>query len=203
MFNFSFAVDCPLLDVDGAKLQKAARDTAVVSLARCVERHLSALPGRSYYAEASQAVLPKPYSDRAELEINHTGLRVQWLGSQKALGGDIMPVKKKFLAIPSALARGKRPRDFQNLEFVPIKNPKKAFWLMGRTVKPAAKKTKKAAKESKETPKAKPKFEVLFTLVSSATIRPHPHILPTQQQCEEAAAKGARSGLKFFHLFPN
>lgn len=185
--------------------------------------HLLALPGKSFYRDAAQSLERVSTAQDDEVRITQRGVALQHYGGTVEPGKGLSSKTgkpTKFLAIPSALAKGKSPRLFQDLSYVPVKNGGKVAALLMRVpeaarttadkahkqkLKEHARKVKKAAKGGQSAPprpvREKPKPQLYFTLVSSATIKPHPNVLPKQVKLHHAAREGALDYLETLSFY--
>ncbi len=86
-------------------------------------------------------------------------------GTEKYLGGPIKPKRAKALAIPLPAARGKRPRDFGDLQWRPNRQPSRIKrGVLGTLVGD--------------------KFTPLFALQTEVTIEPRPWLMITEEHWE-------------------
>jgi hypothetical protein len=105
--------------------QGAMNQAAAGAVARLLQRHFrdraserhkkafggTAKPAYNFYAYAARSVIFSATDNEARVDVPHRGIR------QRLLGGRIVPVNAKWLAIPARPeAYGKRPREF-DLEF--------------------------------------------------------------------------------------
>ncbi len=149
-----------------------------MSVGRLVIRHLRltlatkpnklGAPSTGFWQKAISSISANATEEAATISIRHQGVRLQYHG------GTVRPTRAKALTIPiSPLAHGKRVGDFSkgSIFMLPIKR--------GQSIGILARKFGRGKSA---------RIEPLYVLRRSATIRPHPEILPTEAEIGEAAA---------------
>lgn len=84
------------------------------------------------------------------------GAEMVTIARANEFGVTIKPKNKKFLALPTALARDRRPRDFNDLTFIPIQGGAKGLLVKETTGRGASRRGARS--------------EIYFVLVKSVTI---------------------------------
>jgi len=186
MISLDITTKYPKINHFGQKEFAGLRKAAGNKVMPCLKEHLEALQGRSYYRQAAASVAIREQDDELSVVIPHRGLRVQVLGTEKALGHPIMPVRAKLLSIPAHRGIRQHPR-FYDLVYIKIK------WPKGKAKAMLIKKDESAAPAKKGEKKP---LNVYFWLVEEVTIRPHPYVMPSMATLTDAALRGAESYLK-------
>lgn len=147
----------------------------------------------NFFRQAAKAISFLAGEDEVDVKISMLGLRQQWRG------GPITPGKNasyssggptRLLTIPAiAAAHGKRAGEFDNLDLVMFSWFGKDFGdLEGMLVERT--KTKLLVKGGKRAKRKKSALEqrgkAVFWLVSRAVTKPHPGVLPTQEELHTA-----------------
>jgi len=146
------------------------------SATNLIQRHLrdinQARPNRlggrreNFYAKAADSTHFRDTPEGVTVSVTHTGFALRYYG------GTVRPVNAKALAIPARPeAYGYSPREFADLFMV---------WKPGRAVGLLAR-------------RAGARLEVLYFLVSKATIPADPSLLPDHATIHAAVAKSLNS----------
>lgn len=177
------------------RLQTASRTGAVNrqigrAVMKLLKNHFRALPPNKrgfptthFWRRAASAMSFQADRDSIHVSVNQVGV------SQRFLGGDIDPVRAKFLTIPAiAETYGHRAGDFSDLKVV--RGPFKMY--TGRFVSLAL-----APKDWKPNP-ASPDDStgVYFWLVCHVSQLPDPKVLPTKDEIRQTALNAARAALR-------
>jgi hypothetical protein len=159
--------------------------SAVVTLLR---RHFLALPPNKrgfptthFWRRAADATKFEATHDSVRISVNQTGVR------QRFLGGDINPVRAKFLTIPAiAETYGHRAGDFSGLKVV-------QGWFAVYTGRNAT--LALVPKDWKQLGFPGDSTGVYFWLVKNVSQKPDPTVLPTDDEIGKTAVRVA---LRFF-----
>lgn len=113
----------------------------------------------------------------------------------RLFGGTITPKRTKFLPIAArGEAYNKSPRDFNDLRFVPTASDGSKGMLVKRR-RSTFSRNKKTGKTTRRR-EAEDNGGAYYFLVKSATIRPNPAVLPTDEQIVLAAAEAGEVFIK-------
>jgi hypothetical protein len=160
--------------------------------------HPNALGGRRthFWSAAARSTTYRTVSDGALISISHAGAALQYFG------GTVRPVNRKFLSIPAIPeAHGMSPSDFSDLEPITFRLPGRPP-LHARVQRDQQrisfrKDTRKGAAEGAKRLKrgAETRGIIYFWLVKSATIGPHPDVLPPTETIQADANTAVASYL--------
>jgi hypothetical protein len=167
------------------------------ALATVVKKHIRTLPPNKNFPEASTGFWKDTYASVTSPVITRKGVTVSITQPgfrQQLLGGTITPTNAKMLTIPArSEAYGKRASEF-NLkleEFGVGPTGRPTLALVNADIPMSKYRTTKDGKRIAVGPVTS--GEVMYWLTPSVTQEPHPEILPTEQEMQEAVAKGMRS----------
>lgn len=148
------------------------RRNAADGVLECTRDHLLALPGESFYREAAQSMERVSTAQADEVCITQRGIALQYYGGTVKAGKGISSKTgepTKYLSIPVSKATKEMPGRYPDLSFFKYKKGTLALVQLDQDGKP--------------TP--------VFWLVEQATIKPHPNILPKQEQLQHAAKESS------------
>ena len=155
---------------------------AAHAVAALVRTHLRKLPGKSFYKQAADSTSVSSHNNAHCVPISKKGIALQFFGGTVRPTGRISPVTgrpTRALLIPLI------PKtQFHNLSSA-------AFILTSRSGS--------LLLVSKQHPAHT--LTPIALLRKSATIKPHPHILPSHSQIKSTAAKAAAAALA--HILSN
>ena len=161
--------------VNGLTFQRSAK-VAAQGLRMRIRKHLAAAerkpnknnwPKTHWFARARDRVAAISLPNGAAVSIDFPGFAMRYTGDP----GTVRPVNVKNLAIPiHPMAYGKRPREFEDLVFVPVNR--------GRTVGLLSMRVEVGKSHT---------WINLFRLVKFVKTKADPSILPTDEEMSEAA----------------
>ena len=198
MISLTIQADIPRLSLDAACLDGVRRGAANLIL-RLVKDNFMSLGGRSYYAEAADATDIIVNDTSATVTVSHVGVRLRWLGSDKALGGPLRPGKgissytgqpTKLLAIPAQRSITEAPSAYSNLQYVPLPGRPKIKAMLIIPAKPKSG-AAKAGKRRKGGRREQKKPTIAYWLASHTDHPANPKVMPTDDQLRKAAEQGA------------
>ncbi len=182
-----------------ARKLAAIRQGAAYNILRAVKDNFMSLGGRSYYADAADATDIVVNDTSATVTVSHVGVRLRWLGSDKALGGPLRPGKgissytgqpTKLLAIPAQRSITEAPSAYGNLQYVPLPGHSKIKAMLIIPAKPKSG-AAKAGKRRKGGRREQKKPTVAYWLASHTDHPANPKVMPTDDQLRKAAEQGA------------
>lgn len=167
-------------------------------------------PRTNWYAKAANATNIEFDASKAVVGISQVGIRLQILGGKVTPGknpSSATGLPTKNLSIPAVPeAHGKTPAEFANLMFVPAKNKGgNVSGMLMEFVGGAAQLKKKKVTKKGRLPILPFNSEggigpglfgvrrVIFWLVKSATIGPHPDVIPPREKLLDAATAGVNA----------
>lgn len=179
MINLTITIDADRLDLDlsSTNLRRVSQGAAT-EVRGTLRNHFESLPGRSFWTEAARSTVVKPAGDVVCVSIYKRGVALQ------RYGGTIKPTDRASevtgkritsLLIPARWSplRGKSLYDLglpsDEVKVIPRKNGKSPLLIHERP----------------------DRSTVLGFLVKSATIKPHPEVMPTTKELHAAARIGA------------
>jgi hypothetical protein len=146
--------------------------------------HPNSIGGKrtNFWTQAARSTQMQPTSTGAEVSINQIGFRLQWQG------GEIKPVKKRYLTIPAVPeAHGMTAGEFDDLEFAIVKDAtghNRPALVRAPQTQIRIGKTKRGLKV---TAIASLLSRVIYWLVRRATISAHPEALPPRESMISSA----------------
>lgn len=162
--------------------------------------------GRSFWADAARATIVEPDGkDRLAVCVYKRGVRHQWLGSKKALGGplkasgrpsEVTGKPTKNLAIPTDAA----PYGLSiqqagmggSLVFVPCKGPATGVLVGGKDVP-----VTRGPHKGQTRRVADPQSPIFYILMREVTIPEHPDVMPDNDEMRSVAEEAVQDALDF------
>lgn len=151
---------------------RSVNSTAAQAVASLIRSHLFSLPGKSFYKQAAQSISISSQGNSHSVSISKPGIALQFYGGTVRPSGRISPVTgrpTRALLIPLV-----PQSEIHNLSSKP-------FTITSRSG--ARLLVSKKSSSLSLTP--------LAILSKSATIKPHPNILPSQSQINSTASSAA------------
>lgn len=162
--------------------------------------------GRSFWSDAARATIVEPDgNDRLAVRVYKRGVRLQWLGSRKALGGplkasgrpsEVTGKPTKNLAIPTKAAPyGLSIRQAGlggSLVFVPCKGPATGVLVGGKDVP-----IKRGPRKGQTRRVADPQSPIYYILMREVTIPEHPDVMPDEDEVRSVAEDAVQDTLDF------
>ena len=161
---------------------------------------------RSFWADAARATVVEPDgNDRLAVRVYKRGVRHQWLGSIKALGGplrasgrpsEVTGEPTKNLAIPTEYA----PYGLSiqqaglggSLVFVPCKGPATGVLVGGKDVP-----ITRGPRKGQPRRVADPQSPIFYILMREVTIPEHPDVMPDEDEVRSVAEEAVHDALDF------
>lgn len=163
----------------------------------------AASKSRHYWQEAQAGIgQPKLEGNKAVISIGHRGVRMHWLGTERALGGPLKPKPpRKALLIPFKRTRGadkdspilrKSLSEWRKQNNVPDEDL--ASWSSGSGKAPVLYWIKERKRKGKGT--GKHDLIPLGVLLRSVTIEPTPEVMPSNSELTATAQASAAKYLR-------
>lgn len=190
----------------GRKEQAQVNEAIALDLQDNLRTCFEALGGRSFWADAARATVVEPDSnDRLAVRVYKRGVRHQWLGSIKALGGplrasgrpsEVTGEPTKNLAIPTEYA----PYGLSiqqaglggSLVFVPCKGPATGVLVGGKDVP-----VTRGPHKGQTRRVADPQSPIYYILMREVTIPEHPDVMPDEDEVRSVAEEAVHDALDF------
>lgn len=143
-------------------------------------------PSTGFWADAARSTNYQAVAEGALVSVNKQGVR------QRLLGGEITPVKGKYLTIPAiAEAYGKRAGEFSNLR-IQFGRGRQPVALVERSQEPGGPSrtgtSQKGRNKGSRKVSAPPQpGRVYYWLVKSVSQRGNPDVMPTGEEIEATA----------------
>lgn len=204
--RLSYEVAAPLRleRISPAAVQLAVNRSAGKEVELKLKEHFAALPGRAFWGDAAKATkMTEATEQKAVVAVEQRGVALQYYGGTVTAQGHVSEMTGKptrALLIPtkrSPLYLRRRSLnelglDKERIHIIRSMNGK--AYLVADTVKRV--KLKPGEKNGRRKTKDKKTFIFLGSLRRSATIKPHPHVLPTAAETAAALTHATDQALK-------
>lgn len=190
----------------GRKEQAQVNEAIALDLQDNLRTRFEDRGGRSFWADAARATVVEPDgNDRLAVRVYKRGVRHQWLGSIKALGGplrasgrpsEVTGEPTKNLAIPTDAA----PYGLSiqqaglggSLVFVPCKGPATGVLVGGKDVP-----VTRGPRKGQTRRVANPQSPIFYILMREVTIPEHPDVMPDNDEMRSVAEEAVHDALDF------